>query len=181
MPISRRTALKGLGASGAIPLLGATTEAGADTRFRVAGQPVEVAVTMIEGIIRISVIPLEDGRPRPIPHDGSLVQEEWHAPIIHLTDQGEALSNTPGTQWKKLTVASDPLTIRIEEADGALIQQIRVDGETGAFTFLLGDGPVLGFGEGGPQFDRRAPPIGCGAGRGDTGCGRTAAGCPSPG
>ena len=35
------------------------------------------------------------------------------------------------------------------------IQQIRVDGETGSFVFHLGDGPVLGLGEGGPQFDRR--------------------------
>ena len=30
-----------------------------------------------------------------------------------------------------------------------------IDAETGAFTFHLGDGPVLGLGEGGPQFDRR--------------------------
>ena len=61
MPLSRRTVLKGLGASGAIPLLSATANAGADAPLRVAGRPVEVAITIIEGIIRISVIPLEDG------------------------------------------------------------------------------------------------------------------------
>ncbi|MGP0069993.1 MAG: TIM-barrel domain-containing protein [Isosphaeraceae bacterium] len=155
MPISRRTALKGLSASGAVPLLAASAESVADAPFRVAGQPVEVAVTILEGIIRISVTPMEDGRPRPIPQDGSLAQEDWHAPIIHMTGPGQAESKTRGTVWKKLTVAGDPLTIRIEAADGRLIQQVRVDKDTGAFTFHPGDGPVLGFGEGGPQFDRR--------------------------
>ncbi len=155
MPISRRTVLKGLGASGAIPLLGATADAGADAPLRVAGRPVEVAVTPIDlRIIRVSVIPLEDGRPRPIPDDGSLVRQDWGPPLVRLTAPGQTESITRGEEWK-LTVSSEPLTIRVEAADGRLIQQIRVDSETGAFTFHLGDGPVLGFGEGGPQFDRR--------------------------
>jgi alpha-glucosidase len=47
------------------------------------------------------------------------------------------------------------LTIRIEAADGRVVQQLRIDVETGGVTFPLGDAPVLGFGQGGPQFDRR--------------------------
>jgi alpha-glucosidase (family GH31 glycosyl hydrolase) len=156
MPISRRTALKGLGASGAVPLLGAAADAVADAPLRVAGQPVEVGVTSNDGIIRISVIPLEGGRPRPIPDDGSLIRQDWRAPRGRLTSPGQiySIALRAGLGWN-LTVATDPLSIRVEAADGRLIQQIRVDSETGAFTFHLGDGPVLGFGEGGPQFDRR--------------------------
>jgi alpha-glucosidase (family GH31 glycosyl hydrolase) len=155
MPISRRTVLKGLGASGAIPLLGPTANAGADAPLRVAGRPVEVAITPIDDwIIRVSVIPLEDGRSRPIPDDGSLVRRDWGPPLVRLTAPGQTESITRGAQWR-LTVAAEPLSIRVEAADGRLIQRIRVDSDTGAFTFHLGDGPVLGFGEGGPQFDRR--------------------------
>src|SRR5205807_6581160 len=47
------------------------------------------------------------------------------------------------------------LTIRVEAKDGRLVQQLRIDQQTGAMSFSLGDKPVLGFGEGGPQFDRR--------------------------
>jgi alpha-glucosidase/alpha-D-xyloside xylohydrolase len=45
--------------------------------------------------------------------------------------------------------------VRVEDKDGRLVQQLRLDEQTGALTFLLGDKLVLGFGEGGPQFDRR--------------------------
>ena len=122
--------------------------------LRVAGQPVEIAITPIDQIVRISVVPLENGRPRPIPDDGSLVQQDWGPPAIRLTDRGQTEAAPRGPGWK-LTVTAEPLTVRIEAADGRLIQQIRVDARTGHFTFHLGDGPVLGFGEGGPQFDRR--------------------------
>ena len=52
-------------------------------------------------------------------------------------------------------VSVDPLTIRIDEQDRRRVQQLRIDSQTGVMTFALGDGPLLGLGEGGPQFDRR--------------------------
>ena len=55
----------------------------------------------------------------------------------------------------RVTISGSPLTIRIEAKDGRLVQRLRVDAQTGSLTFDLGDGPVLGLGEGGPQFDRR--------------------------
>ena len=98
--------------------------------------------------------PLEGGRARPIPDDGSLVQQDWGEPLLRLTAPGRTQSITRAGDWH-LTVSTEPLAIRVEATDGRLIQQVRVDGETGSFTFHLGDGPVLGLGEGGPQFDRR--------------------------
>ena len=54
-----------------------------------------------------------------------------------------------------MTISPEPLTIRVEASDGRLIQHLRINSEAGSFAFHLGDGPVLGLGEGGPQFDRR--------------------------
>jgi alpha-glucosidase/alpha-D-xyloside xylohydrolase len=53
------------------------------------------------------------------------------------------------------TISRDPLTISVADAGGRIVQRLRIDEQTGAVTFSLGDAPVLGFGEGGPQFDRR--------------------------
>ena len=55
----------------------------------------------------------------------------------------------------RVTVSGSPPTIRIEAKDGRLVQRLRVDAQTGSLVFDLGEGPVLGLGEGGPQFDRR--------------------------
>jgi alpha-glucosidase (family GH31 glycosyl hydrolase) len=52
-------------------------------------------------------------------------------------------------------VNHDPLTITVSDPDGRVVQEIAVDRDSGALTFALGDGPLLGLGEGGPQFDRR--------------------------
>src|SRR5260370_24458880 len=45
--------------------------------------------------------------------------------------------------------------MRVEAKDGRLGQRLRGDAQTGWLAFALGEGPVLGLGEGGPQFDRR--------------------------
>ena len=64
MPISRRTVLKGLGASGASRSSVQPPMPARMRRSSIAGRPVELAVTPIgDRIIRVSVVPLEDGRP----------------------------------------------------------------------------------------------------------------------
>ncbi len=54
-----------------------------------------------------------------------------------------------------MVVGDDPPTVTISDRAGRIVQRIRIDARTGAFTFSTGDGPLLGLGEGGPQFDRR--------------------------
>jgi len=77
-------------------------------------------------------------RGRPIPADGSLVE-------LGRVASGELKVELAG-----------PLTVRVEVAKtGKLVQQLSIDPLTGVVTFDLGDGPILGLGEGGPQFDRR--------------------------
>jgi len=52
-------------------------------------------------------------------------------------------------------IKGEPLTITFSQQNGSPLQQLRIDKQTGAIFFNLGDGPLLGLGEGGPQFDRR--------------------------
>ena len=48
-----------------------------------------------------------------------------------------------------------PLAFTITTLQGQTIQKLSIDKETGVVSFLTGDAPLLGLGEGGPQFDRR--------------------------
>jgi alpha-glucosidase/alpha-D-xyloside xylohydrolase len=155
MTITRRSALLGLGASSGLAIAAGSAQGGQATALRVAGRPAELAVTPIDHrIVRISVVPLEAGRPQPIPSNGSLVRQDWGEPVLRLSAAGQHQSITREGDWR-VTVSTEPIAIRAESPDGRIIQHIRVDGETGGFTFYLGDGPILGLGEGGPQFDRR--------------------------
>src|SRR6516164_5570522 len=92
MTISRREALKGLGASGAAGLLGpAIARASAD--ISVAGHAAELSITDFGGhIVRISLAALDGGRPRAIPSDGSLVEPAGKEPVLRLTELTEPKS-----------------------------------------------------------------------------------------
>ena len=156
--LSRREALKSISSAGLVALLKAPSSTAQDAAIRIAGQPVEIAVSSVSPqTARISLVPIVNGQLQPIPDDGSLAQQTWSPPVARLRTLAATQSVRCGDLTVKLSAA--PLTIRIEAQDGAkdgrLVQQLRVDASTGAVNFLRGDKPVLGFGEGGPQFDRR--------------------------
>ncbi len=55
-----------------------------------------------------------------------------------------------------MKIRPSPLTVEIEIRNGRLVQRLRMEDAAAAqVAFLIGDGPVFGLGEGGPQFDRR--------------------------
>lgn len=152
--ISRRKALKNLGAAGAGALLAPPPIAGQDAAIQVTGKPVEIALASISPqTVRLTIAPLENGKPRPVPLDGSLAEQLRPAPVARLTSLARERTVRCGALSVKLSPS--PLTIRIEAADGRPVQQLRVDEQTGVLHFQTGDKPVLAFGQGGPQFDRR--------------------------
>ena len=131
----------------------------------VAGRPVEIAVSAVgPAIARITLRPLVNGSPAPVPHDDALVREEWGEPIgRYRTAAPEAPPRTialPGGRLQ-VSVIDSPLTINVSAtARGAATEKIeyqtlQVDAATGVMRFRIANGPLLGFGEGGPQFDRR--------------------------
>src|SRR5260370_37401700 len=85
--------------------------------------------------------------------DGSLVQSSWSPPVANL--RGLASPRTIKTGNLKVKVSADPIVFTIASERGATIQQMKLDKETGVLSFITGNSPLLGLGEGGPQFDRR--------------------------
>ncbi len=84
--------------------------------------------------------------------DGSLVRKDWGPPTVRLA------ADAPGrsVQLGKVSVqVSTHPTFGIVDAAGKKIQQLSVDSETGTLSFATDSSPLLGLGEGGPQFDRR--------------------------
>ncbi|HEY3134880.1 MAG TPA: TIM-barrel domain-containing protein [Blastocatellia bacterium] len=151
-PVSRRSMLKSLGFMGAGAVVG--SKAARRGELLVAKRPVEIQITQVSQLtVRISVVPLENGRPSPVPSDGSLVDRQWSRPTARFTSLSAAQTVLCGNLLVKLT--PDPLTILVEANDGRQIQQLRVDQQSGSIRFRIGDKPALGLGEGGAQFDRR--------------------------
>ncbi|MCX6629523.1 MAG: DUF5110 domain-containing protein [Candidatus Solibacter sp.] len=85
--------------------------------------------------------------------DGALVQAKWGAPVAKLS--GSFPARTVKAGGVSIKLSSNPLALAIVTAKGEPVQQIRMDGETGAVSFVTGSAPLLGLGQGGPQFDRR--------------------------
>ncbi len=154
-PISRRKTLKSLASAGAGAMLSPRLISGVrDSSLHIAGRPVELSLTSISPqTLRLSIVAIENGKPVPIPLDGSLVQQTWPQPLARLTTLSAEQSLRCGTL--RVRLSAKPLTLRVEADDGRLVQQLRLDEESGELSFLTGDKPLLGFGEGGPQFDRR--------------------------
>ena len=157
MPISRRTALEGLGASGHRPLPASRPRAcRRHAPLRVAGQP---------------------GRAR---------RHADRRPASSGSAWSRSRRPSPGRSRRRLARSARTRGSPIVRADGAAASRVRrgrrlaaddlaraarrsasrrrmagsssrfaSTRETGSFAFHLGDGPVLGLGEGGPQFDRR--------------------------
>lgn len=151
--ISRRDTLKRLGSAGAGALLPVSLSA-QDAALRVTGRAVELSLTAVSAhTIRLTIAPLDNGKPLPIPNDGSLIVPASIKASTRLTTLARERSVRCGNLEVKLSPS--PLTISISASDGRAVQQLRVDPQTGALHFQTGDHPILGFGEGGPQFDRR--------------------------
>src|SRR5262245_16369239 len=137
--ISRRQVLKGFSSAGASALLGARAVSAQDAAIRVAGRPVEIAIAPGSAhTVRISVVPIEEGRLQPIAYDGSLVQQTWAPPNARLRTLARPESVRCGDLVVKLS--PEPLVIRVETGDGRPVQQLRLDSSTGSLTFHLGDG-----------------------------------------
>jgi alpha-glucosidase (family GH31 glycosyl hydrolase) len=102
---------------------------------------------------RLSILPVENGHTNSVPFNGSLVRSSWGDPIAKL--RGQAPAQTVKLGSLTLQFSPDPLAFTFTTASGEPIQKLTWDQKTGAVTFATGDSPLLGLGEGGPQFDRR--------------------------
>ncbi len=121
---------------------------------RAARPSVEVEVTPVSAhTFRLSILPItKNGPVEAIPFDGSLVQKSWGAPSVKLREETEQVIVAGGVH---LQMTLHPVRAMITDQSGNLIQKLAWDDDAGRLTFLAGSSPLLGLGEGGPQFDRR--------------------------
>ena len=150
--VSRRAALRCLGSAGAALALGGGVFR-ARPAIRVAGQPVQIAVAPAGPLaVRITVTAVAEPL-GAVPDDGALVEGVAPRPArVHA-----AGAHLPPVRLGNLTVrfTADPPAIHVEERGGRAIQRLTFDAERPDVSFLLPRGPLLGLGEGGPQFDRK--------------------------
>jgi alpha-glucosidase (family GH31 glycosyl hydrolase) len=150
---NRRDLIKGLAAASTGILL-APKDAASSAPLRVAASDCEIQISSVSAnIVRLTIFPLKDGQIAEIPSDGSLLRETWGPPAAKLRGQFGAQSVDHGRL--KVHISPNPLSFFISTANAEEMQKFSVDPETGIVSFPIGDSPLLGLGEGGPQFDRR--------------------------
>lgn len=151
--ITRRDALKQLGVAGAgVVFAGAIRRPAAP--IMVAGRPAEIDVWSVSPVTaRIIVRPMAAAGGGAVPVTGALVDEQLGSAV----SRGAGELEPAGVRAGELVVrySDEPATIHVETADGTPVQRFTLDAATPDVSFLLGDGPLLGFGEGGAQYDRR--------------------------
>jgi alpha-glucosidase/alpha-D-xyloside xylohydrolase len=150
---SRRRVLKHLAAtSAALALPRGTVAANALLADPPSEREIQIA-SISEHTVRLSVLPVREGQIAAIPFDGSLVQRDWGAPL------GRLRGTAPSQEFKagnlSIHVSTDPIVLTIKTLKGDLVQRLSVERNTDVVSFTTGDSPLLGLGEGGPQFDRR--------------------------
>jgi hypothetical protein len=141
---TRRQMVSGLGAA----WLAADGRAAAP--LQIAGKDVELRLTPVSAhTFRLTLCEIG----KELPDDGTLLQPAVGVAATRFRSIDKAQTLKLGDQ--RVTIAADPLTITVRTAKGDEIQRIEIDPKTAAVSFTTGDVPVLGLGEGGPQFDKR--------------------------
>jgi alpha-glucosidase/alpha-D-xyloside xylohydrolase len=151
--ISRRDALRTIGAGSAGLLAGGGLIRGQGTEIVVAGQPVEIAVLSESAVtVRVTVRPIVSGRPAPLNVTGALARETTAA-----TARQQPLAGATRVRAGDLVVrfTAGPPTLHVETAAGTTVQKLTLDAAAPGLSFLLPKGPLLGLGEGGVQFDKK--------------------------
>ena len=152
-PISRRDALRQLGMAGA-GLMFAGTLRGQAGPLMVAGRPVEIEVwSLSPGTVRLTVRPFTGSALEAVAVTGALEQERPGTLVARGADSAAVQRVTAGDLVVRFT--EGPPTLHVETAAGVPVQRLTLDAAASGMSFLLGEGPLLGLGEGGAQFDRR--------------------------
>jgi alpha-glucosidase/alpha-D-xyloside xylohydrolase len=151
--LSRRRMVKSLGATGAAFLTPGATR-GDEAALRIAGKDIELQLTSVSShTFRITVQTIQDGKMAVTADDGTLIQTSFGTPAATL--RGTVRPQTVKLGGVHVAFTPDPLALTVKTANDETVQQIAIDKETAVVSFSTGSAPILGLGEGGPQFDRR--------------------------
>jgi hypothetical protein len=103
--------------------------------IHVANREVELQIVGITAhTVRLTLIaPPDTGDATGIASDGSLVRESWTGKATRLS--GLAAPDMIASGDLRIHVTLEPLTVAIKTVDGALVQTLQIDKETGVVTF----------------------------------------------
>ena len=119
----------------------------------VGGRPVEIVVASLTAdTVRLTVLPIVASKPMSVPLNGGLAQPA----AAKAVGQARSAAAFKPVKAGNLTVrfTDSPPTITVENKSG-VVQKLTLNSDAPDLTFLLPKGPLLGLGEGGPQFDRK--------------------------
>jgi alpha-glucosidase (family GH31 glycosyl hydrolase) len=153
-PLSRRDALHQIGTFGVAAALGPQFVRLNRTPFLIAGQPTEIAIASLSPFtVRITARPIIANELVPVAATGALDDPG----AGRLAGHGRSAADVPRVRAGKLVVGltDDPPTIHVAMSDGSVVQRLTLDRVRPGISFRLPAGPLLGLGEGGPQFDRK--------------------------
>ncbi|HEX4007807.1 MAG TPA: TIM-barrel domain-containing protein [Acidobacteriaceae bacterium] len=145
---TRRDALKGMVTAGTLALVRPASAL-------LAG-PGDVEVSLFSvspRTVRITVQRAASGKVTSLNSDGALTQDE-PGTLLARMNASEA-PRTVAAGDLRVGVSFDPLSFSIQRKTGETVQRLSLDRGTSDWVFDLGEGPLFGLGQGGPQFDRR--------------------------
>jgi alpha-glucosidase/alpha-D-xyloside xylohydrolase len=93
----------------------------------------------------------------PVTPAGGRADLNWDGALARFPQRERTITSGSKIGLGDLTItpSTSPLEFHVSDARGTPVQHLKIDVDTGAVHFTIGDAPVLGFGEGGVQFDRR--------------------------
>ena len=149
VPIGRREALKRVGLAGVASVLAPAVLRGSAAPITVAGRPVEIRVASVSpSTVRFTVVAIGGAPP---PSEGALVPAAAGTPAA----RGRDAFGPVRAGDLEVRFSAAPPVLTVSDRGGRLIQRLELDAAAPTLRFGLGSGPLLGFGEGGPQFDRK--------------------------
>jgi alpha-glucosidase (family GH31 glycosyl hydrolase) len=160
---NRRRVLKQLAATSAAAVLPRGAVAKIFLEERTSEREIQIT-SISEHTARLSMLPVREGKIAAIPLDGSLAHTSWGAPLQKLHSDSPAREFQSGNL--QVHVSPSPLVFTISTLKGRQIQRLKIEPASGVVSFATGNSPLLGLGEGGPQFDRRGSTDGMVSGQG---------------
>jgi len=152
--MARRDALKRLGMVGAGIFLPHSILRGRSEDIVIAGKSVEIGISSLSPMtVRLTVLPIAAGTAASVPEDGAVVREGEGQRIAGRRRSDVFDPVSAGNLVVRFAPA--PPTLHIETQTGQPVQRLTLDKEAGGMSFRLSKGPLLGLGQGGPQFDRK--------------------------
>lgn len=153
--LTRRAALKGMVSAGTLALMGPASALMAETWQAGDSGAVQVSLlSMSPRTLRIMVQTVASGEAVAVATDGALAESQPGKLLAQMPERPRQRS----VPWGDLRVAvsGNPLSFVIERRGGEAVQHLSLDPSTSDLLFDPGKGPLLGLGQGGPQFDRRS-------------------------